>query len=44
MKLTRLTIEVEPSLKYAFKAKAASEGMSIKKKIVDLIEQYLRKK
>ena len=40
---TRLTIEIDSQTKNKFKGKAAGEGKTIKEKLVELINEYLRK-
>lgn len=40
----RLTIEINEETKNRFKSKAAGEGKTIKEKLLELIEEYLRKK
>jgi len=37
----RLTIEMDPGLKAQFKSHAAAEKLSLKKKLIQLIEKYI---
>ena len=39
----RIVIEVDPELKRQFKGKASLDGKSIKQKLIELINQYLKR-
>lgn len=41
---TRITFEISKKLRNSFKSKVASEGKTIKEVLLELVEEYVKKK